>query len=184
MSGRKKKLEEKTGFTPHKVALLSVAVLLFSAIVSILLTANVSDNRAVQFIRGAFEGRGVVENGTLDIEGVEPIGDIPDGEVRYYINKEIVFPNGYAQGDVVLQNPAACDYVLQFRFYLADGSSSDPVYISPKIRPGQYLNGDKLTRYTAGGRYDCTYTVTAYDPSDTKVECGTISGFLKIEVMA
>ncbi len=184
MSGRKKKLEEKTGFTPSKILLLSIAVLLFSAIVSILLTANTSSNRAVQFVRGAFEPDGQVEDGALEIEGVEPIEDVPDGEVRYYINKEITFQNGYVKGDVVLQNPAACDYVLQFRFYLADGSSNVPVYTSPKLRPGQYLNGDKLDHYIQGGRYECTYTVTAYDPADDTVECGSLSGFVQIMVMS
>jgi hypothetical protein len=184
MSARKKKLEERTGFTPRKIALLSAAVLLFSAIVSILLTANSSNNRASQFVRGAFEGRGVVENGVLEIEGVSPIEEVPDGEVRYYINKKVVFPNGYAQGDVVLQNPEACDYVLQFRFYLADGSSSEPVYTSPMIRPGQYLNGDKLGRYLPSGGYDCTYTVTAYEPNGEAGASGMLSGFLHIDVMS
>lgn len=183
MSARKKKLEERTGFTPRKILLLSVAVLLFSAIVSILLTSNSSDNRAVQFIRSAFEGRGVVENGTLEIEGVEPIEDVPEGEVRYYINKNVVFPNGYELGDVVLQNPQACGYILQFRFYLADGSSSEPVYTSPMLRPGQFLNGDKLSRYLPYGKYDCTYTVTAYDVNSNDGASGMISGFLQIEVM-
>ena len=175
--------KRKTGFTPSKIMLLSIAVLLFSAIVAILMTSN-GDNRAVQFIRGAFEGRGKVEDGLLEIEGVSPIEEVPEGEIRYYINKEVVFSNGYAKGDVVLQNPAACGYVLQFRFYLADGSSNEPVYLSPKLRPGQYINGDKLLRYTPGGEYDCTYTVTAYDLSDDGTECGSVSGFLHMQVMA
>ena len=184
MSRRRKKLEEKTGFTPRKILLLSIAVLLFSAIISILLAPDTSSNRAVQFIRSAFEGKGEVQDGLLEIDGVEPIEDVPEGEVRFYINKEVSFANGYAMGDVVLQNPAACGYVLQFRFYLADGSSNVPVYTSPKLRPGQYMNGDKLDRYLAGGRYDCTYTVTAYDLSDDKVESGSLSGFLQISVLA
>jgi hypothetical protein len=185
MSARKRKAQEKTGFTPRKIMLLSIAILLFSAIVSILMTANAGEhNRTAQFLRSILEGKGVVENGVLEIEGVEPIEEVPEGEIRYYINKQVVFPHGYALGDVVLQNPAACGYVLQFRFYLADGSSNTPVYTSPKLRPGQYMNGDKLDRYIVGGRYDCTYTVTAYDPEDEKVECGMVSGFLQIEVMS
>ncbi len=184
MSGHRNRPKRKSGFTPHKILLLSIAVVLFSAIISIMMTGNLSENRVVQFICGAFEGKGVVEDGMLEIEGVSPIEDVPEGEVRYYINKQVVFPNGYAQGDIVLQNPSACGYVLKFRFYLADGSSNEPVYASPKLRPGQYLNGDKLTRYLPGGRYDCTYTVTAYELENESTECGTISGFLNIEVMA
>ena len=171
MSTRKKNnMKEKTGFTPRKITLLSVSILLFSAIISVLLTSNASGNRAVQFIRGAFEGKGMVQNGVLEIEGVDPIEEVPEGEVRYYINKKVVFPNGYARGDVVLQNPAACGYALQFRFYLADGSSNVPVYTSPLLRPGQYLDGDKLDRYIPSGRYDCTYTVTAFETEGELVE--------------
>lgn len=184
MSARKKKLEERTGFTPRKILFLSLAVLMFSATVSFLLTANTSEKRAAQMVRGLFEGRGRVEDGLLEIEGVEPIDEVPEGEVRYYINKKVLFPNGYEQGDIVLQNPSACGYVLQFRFYLADGSSADPIYTSPRLRPGQYLNGDKLGRRIPAGGYDCTYTVTAYDLRDTSVECGTVSGFLRLEVMS
>ena len=181
---QKKKKEKKTGFTPRKITMLSIAILLFSATISILLTSNGGDSRAVQFIRGAFEGKGAVQNGALEIEGMDPIEEVPEGEVRYYINKQVTFENGYARGDMVLQSPAACGYVLQFRVYTADGSSSVPVYTSPKLRPGQYLDGDKLDRYIPGGRYDCTYTVTAFDLKDEKTECGMLSGFLEIEVMA
>ncbi|MBR5619558.1 MAG: hypothetical protein IKW76_07470 [Clostridia bacterium] len=184
MSARKKKMEEKTGFTPRKILYLSLAVLMFSAIVSFLLTANTSNKPAAQAVRGLFEGRGRVEDGLLEIEGVEPIEDVPEGEVRYYINKKVVFPNGYEQGDIVLQNPSACGYVLQFRFYLADGSSAEPIYTSPLLRPGQYLNGDKLGRHIPSGGYDCTYTVTAYDARNESVESGTVSGFLRLEIMS
>lgn len=184
MSRRRKKEKNNGAITPRRITLLSIAILLFSATVSILITANTSENRAVQFIRGAFEGKGAVQNGVLEIDGVDPIEDVPEGEVRYYINKKVTFPNGYERGDVVLQNPAACGYILQFRFYLADGRSSVPIYTSPMLRPGQYLDGDKLDRYVAGGKYDCTYTVTAFDLQDETVESGSLSGFLKIEIMA
>ena len=181
---QKQKSADSSGFTPRRIVLLAIAILLFSATVSILLAPNTTNNRAVQFIRGAFEGKGAVQNGTIEIEGVDPIDSVPDGEVRYYINKQVSFANGYAKGDVVLQNPAACAYVLQFRFYIADGRSSIPIYTSPKLRPGQYMDGDKLDRYVAGGQYACTYTVTAYDLQDDTQECGSLSGFLQIEIMA
>ena len=182
MKGKKQKLEERTGFTAKKILYLAVALLLFSAIVSILITAKDGSSRASHFIRGAFEEDGVVENGTLEVEGVEPIEDVPDGEIRYYINKKMVFPHGYARGDVLLQNPGACGYVLQFRFYLADGSSNYPIYTSPKLRPGQFIDGDKLDRYLHVGKYDCTYSVTAYDLADETTECGSLSGFLQIQI--
>ena len=176
--------QKKSGFTAHKIFYMAIALLLFSAIVSILFTANADGNRVAQYVRGRFQDKGEVQNGTLEMEGIDAIGEIPEGEIRYYINKEMVFPNGYARGDVLLQNPQQSAYVLQFRFYLADGSSNVPVYTSAQLAPGQFLDGDKLDRYLYAGNYDCTYTVTAYDPADRTIECGSVSGFVKLTVVS
>ena len=174
----------KTRFTPKKVLCFAVALLLFSAIVSYLFTANADDgNRAANFMRGAFTGGGEVRDGALEIEGIEMPVEIPEGEIRYFINKDVVFANTYTRGDIVLQNPEQCSYVLQFRFYLADGSSNKPIYTSPKLCPGQYLSEDKLDRYVAAGTYDCTYTVTAYALDDDSTEAGRMSGFLTLMVV-
>ena len=180
MSGAK---NQETRFTTKKVIYMSVAFLLFCAIVSILFTANADGNRAAQYIRSRFEHKGEVQDGTLEIEGVEAIGDVPEGEIRYYINKEPLFPNGYESGEILLQNPRTCGYILQFRVYLADGSSSMPVYTSPLLRPGQYIDGDKLDRYLPPGKYACTYTATAYDLADESVDCGSVSGLLTLTVV-
>ncbi|MBQ7541330.1 MAG: hypothetical protein IJT44_03450 [Clostridia bacterium] len=179
----KKKERSKNDFTAPKVFYMVVALLLFCAIVSILFTANADHNRAAQYIRGRFEAKGEVQDGTLEIEGLDAILDVPEGEIRYYINKHLVFANGYARGDIVLQNPQACGYALQFRFYLADGSSNVPIYTSPLLKPGQYLDGDKLDRYVPSGKYECTYTVDAFDLADTSVGCGSVGGFLTMSVV-
>lgn len=177
----KSKLKE-SGFTTHQVLYMVIAFLLFCAIISVVFTANADGNRMAQYVRGYFERRGVPEYGELKLDGVDAIGEVPEGEIRYYINKEPVFPSGYERGSVMLQNPKSCQYALQFRVYLADGRSNMPIYTSAFLRPGQYLNGDKLNYYLSAGTYECTYTATAYDQQDVSVEYGKVSGLLTITV--
>ena len=175
--------KKKNGFTVRKVCLLTAAVLLFSAVVSVLVTANSGNNRASYFLRFALTPHGTVEQGIPPIEGIDPIEEIPQGEIRYNINKEIYFPNGYAQGDVLFHNPESSTYALQFRVYLADGSSNVPVYTTPVLQPGTYISGDKLNRYLYAGSYPCTYSVAAFDPQDTSEQTGSASGFLTVTVV-
>ena len=178
------KKSKKTRFTTKKVVCLSLAILLFSAVASIVITGSFGQNRAAYFIRGIFIADGEVQDGVLQVDGLDPVGEIPEGEIRYYMNREVLLPNGYALADMMLQNPEKCAYVLQFRYYLADGRSNKPIYTSPMILPGQYLTQDKLDRYLPGGTYECTYTVTAYAPDDLTQPCGTSSGLLTLTVVA
>ena len=164
--------------------LLAAAIILFSAVVSSVLTANYGSGRAAYFLQNAFTPGGTVENGVPPIEGIDPIEEIPAGEIRYNISKDVFFPNGYALGDVLLHNPQSSEYALQFRFYTTEGGSNVPVYTSPVLQPGQYIAGDKLNRYLPSGQFDCTYSVTAYDPKDPDTQCGTASGFLTITVVS
>ena len=182
MAEAKQKNKNKTKFTAKKVLCLSMAVLLFSAAVSIIITGSVGNNRAAYFIRGMFIPDGTVQDGALQAEGLDPVGEIPEGEIRYYINRDVILPNGYALADVMLQNPENCAYTLQFRYYLADGSSKKPVFTSPLIRPGQYLSEDKFDYYLPGGTYECTYTVTAYAQDNLTEPYGTSSGLLTVFV--
>ena len=176
--------QTKTKFTAKKIFLMVAAIILFSAVVSILVTANSGNNRASYFLRYALTTpRGTVEQGVPPIDGIDPLQDIPQGEIRYNINKNVFFPNGYTQGDILLHNPESSAYALQFRVYLADGSSNVPVYTSPVLQPNEYISGDKLNRYLYAGTYDCTYSVAAFDPQDTETQTGSVSGFLTITVV-
>ena len=170
-------------FTPKKIILLTCAAILFSAVVSIVVTANSGNNRAAYFLQNALTPGGTVEDGVPPIEGIDPLDDIPEGEIRFNINKKMFFPNGYALGDVLLHNPQSSAYTLQFKIYLADGSSNVPIYVSPMLRPGQYISGDKLSRFLYAGTYDCTYSVAAFDPQDTDTQVGSASGFVTVTVV-
>lgn len=169
-------------FTPKKILCLAAALVLFSAVVSMIVTAHSGQSRAAHLIRGVFTPRGEVVDGVLDLGSAESLS-IPEGEIGYFLNRSVVFQDGYAKGDILLQNPKECAYVLQLRIYLADGSSNRPIYTSPKLQPGQYISGDKLGKYLAAGTYDCTFTVTAYDQADGSQQ-GLRSGFLTVAVMS
>ena len=93
MAEAKQKNKNKTKFTAKKVLCLSMAVLLFSAAVSIIITGSVGNNRAAYFIRGMFIPDGTVQDGALQAEGLDPVGEIPEGEIRYYINRDVILPN-------------------------------------------------------------------------------------------
>ena len=184
MNKQKEKQKNKRAMSNKKIIMLSLAVLLFSAVVSIIVTTDSDGNVATNFIRGMFTADGEVMDGTLEIEGVEPIDEVPEGEIRYFINKNIVFPNTYARGDIILQNPEKCGYILEFKYYLADGSSNKPIYTSDKLYPGQYISEDKLDRSVKCGLHECTYTVTAYSLDDAKTVEGELSGFLTLTVVS
>lgn len=177
-----KKQKKNTKYSPKKFMALIAAVVMISAVVSVVITAKIGENRAAYFLRGAFTSGGEVVDGTLDIEGLSNLKDIPKGEIRYFLNKQATFSDGYAKGSILLLNPEQCDYALQFYFYLADGSGAAPIYKSDLIKPGQYLNGDKLACYLRAGTYDCTYTVRAFDMK-TNEEVGTLNGLLTINIL-
>lgn len=184
MQNKKKKETKKRALSTKKIIMLSVAVFLFSAVVSLVITANYGNGTAANFIKGAFTADGEVMDGTLEIEGVAPIDDVPKGEIRYFINKNVVFQNTYARGDIILQNPEKCGYALEFKFYLADGSSNKPIYTSEKLKPGQYISENKLDRAIKSGQNECTYTVTAYSLEDEDKVEGELSGFLTVTVVS
>ena len=178
-AGAKPKSEKNQ---PSKKIVVITAVLVVCAIVG--LTSGLwGDTAAANWAKGIFVEDGKVVDGTLDLKGVESIGTIPDGEVRFYINKNIVFDNTYAKGSIIIQNPSQSSFILQFRFYVVDEfGKGDLVYTSDKIKPGQYLNGDKLDSRLFEGKYDGTYTVLAYSPDAPNTIVGETSGFLTIIV--
>ncbi len=173
--------KRRSFFTPKKWICFAASLLLFSTVVSLIVTAHVSDSRAGQFLRSMFTGRGEVVSGALELDDADAV-NIPKGEIGYFINKNVIFPDGYSIGDVLLQNPEQCGYTLRLRIYLADGSSDKPIYTSPRVHPGQYISGDKLSRYVHAGSYECTFTVTAYSLEDGS-EQGRRSGFMTVTVV-
>ncbi|MBQ8228292.1 MAG: hypothetical protein IJZ88_04690 [Clostridia bacterium] len=106
--------------------------------------------------------RAKAQYGLLD--GVEHIEEVPEGEIRFLINDNVVFETDEKKGSFMFENPQSCDYTLQFLVYeiIGDGETENLIYTSPMIAPGQFVSGDKLPKKLKKGSYDCVYYVRAY----------------------
>ena len=151
---------------------IAVAVSVIAIILSVL-----AITQAVPQIRLSLADGGTVCDGVLP--GVDEslhIKEVPEDEVRYLINKKIVFESPYSLGDVMLENPESCDYDLQFVIYNAHG---EMLYTSPMIKPGQYLEKDKLSTVVREGEYKCSYSAQAYKNGELQ---GEVNGVVTISV--
>lgn len=167
---------------PSKRIIVTTTVLVI-CVMAVLTSGLWGNTNAANWAKGFFVEDGKVMDGTLELEGVESTENVPEGEVRFYINKNVVFENPYTQGSIIIQNPEKCGFILQFRFYVVDEfGQGSLVYISDKIKPGQYIKGDKLDSRLFEGTYNGTYTVFAYSPDNPDKVVGETSGFLKIMV--
>ena len=162
MADKKSKRKKGILFAVSTVALL----------LAVLLAVQVAPSVILKIADG-----GTVTDGLLpDVDVSMHITDVPEGEIRYLINKKIVFEGMYGQGNVMLENPSGCEYDLQFVIYNTEGKM---IYTSPMIRPGQCLEKDKLTAVVRQGGYDCSYSALAYK-NGTFV--GEVSGVVSVTV--
>lgn len=128
-------------------------------------------------IRLSLAGGGKVSNGILaGVEADAHITNVPEGEIRYLINKRIMFENSYSLGNVMLENPESCQYDIKFVIYKDDG---EMIYTSPMIKPGQCLEKDKLSTVVKAGEYNCSYSAQAYQNGDLK---GEVTGVVTVTV--
>ena len=137
-----------------KIILISAVAVLAVVIGILFMTGSVSQ------IRLKLSPGGKVSEGVLS--GVDPdvhIMNVPEGEIRYLINKRIVFEDKYSLGSVMLENPETCLYDIKFVIYRDNG---EMIYTSPMIKPGEYLEKDKLTEVLDSGEYNCSYSAQAY----------------------
>lgn len=117
-----------------------------------------------------------------EIPEQDHISSVPDGEIRYLINNNVVFNVSGGRGNLMFENPESCEYDLVFTVYeiVGDGEEENVLYTSPVIKPGQSLSGDKLKKRIPAGEYACMYSVQAY--SGEKY-AGERTGSMTITVM-
>lgn len=128
-------------------------------------------------IRLSLAGGGKVSNGILTgVEADAHITSVPEGEIRYLINKRIMFENSYSLGNVMMENPESCQYDIKFVIYKDDG---EMIYTSSMIKPGQCLEKDKLSTVVKAGEYNCSYSAQAYQNGDLK---GEVTGVVTVTV--
>lgn len=106
----------------------------------------------------------------------EHISSVPSGEIRYLINKHMCFESPYSQGTVMLENPSSCEYDIKFSIYNADGGL---IYSSPVLKPGQYIEKDKLSAVLKSGEYTCSYSAQAYKNDELQ---GQVTGVVTVNV--
>ena len=157
-----------------KILIISVT----ACIAIILLAVILAQVGFYNMVGGMFVPRGEVLTGTIPISaGLSDVKNIPKGEVRYRLNKTVTFTDGYVQGDIMLENPKACEFDLQFNFYTTD---SKLIYSSPTLKPGHYIFKVKLKKKLKKGDYDCVYKVKAYKADG--ILAGETGGYLNIKV--
>ena len=140
-----------------------------------LLTAAVAITGQAPRIRLSLAKNGQVCDGILpDVK--EHIKKVPEGEIRYLINKNMVFESAYSQGNVMLENPESCEYDLKFIVYDSEGKA---IYISPVLKPGQYLETDKLMEVVKPGVYECSYSAEALKEGKS---AGQVTGLITVTV--
>ncbi len=151
-----------------------IILIIVLAVVTVVVSTIAVTGKATSLLL-MFTKHGTVEDGVLS--GVsEHITDVPDGEVRFLINKSITFKNSFSRGDVMLENPESGEYVLKFLFYSPEGKL---IYTSPLISPGQCLAEDKLSATLNAGEYQCAYSAQAYDGDNFM---GEVTGIVKIRI--
>ncbi len=128
-------------------------------------------------IRLSLTSAGKVSDGILNgVDSDAHITSVPEGEIRYLINKRIMFENSYSLGSVMLENPESCQYDIKFVIYKDDG---EMIYTSPMIKPGQCLEKDKLSTVVKTGEYNCSYSAQAYQNGELK---GEVTGVVTVTV--
>lgn len=153
----------------------SILMAVFAVIAFVLCVVALTDS--APRIRLSLAGGGKVSNGILTgVEADAHIKSVPEGEIRYLINKRIMFENSYSLGNVMLENPESCQYDIKFVIYKDDG---EMIYTSPMIKPGQCLEKDKLSTVVKAGEYNCSYSAQAYQNGDLK---GEVTGVVTVTV--
>lgn len=160
----------------EKKTKVKTAIIIAVSIIAIVLSV-VTLTQAVPKVMLKLADGGTVCDGVLpSVDEKLHITDVPEGEIRYLINKQMVFESPYALGDVMLENPESCGYDLQFVIYNTQG---EMIYTSPMIKVGQYLERDKLTSVVKSGVYNCSYSALAYQNGTLM---GEVNGIVNVTV--
>lgn len=155
----------------NKKLILTAVLLIAVVLCGIIAVCNVPQ------IRLSLASGGKVADGLLpSVDSDAHITSVPDGEIRYLINKRIVFENKYSLGSVMLENPESCKYDIKFVIYKDDG---EMIYTSPTVKPGQYLEKDKLSTVVPSGEYNCSYSAQAYLDGELQ---GEVTGVVTVVV--
>lgn len=154
-----------------------------SAIASLLIVAVVLVQLLTPGFMWLFTPKAKAQDGVIEsVKGIEHITDVPKGEIRYLVNNSVTAKGKNLKGDFMFENPAACEYSLQFTVYeiVGDDGEENVLYTSPVIEPGQFVVNDKLSKKVPTGYYNCLYIARAYKNGEY---AGERSGELTLTVL-
>ena len=121
-----------------------------------------------------------VEKGTLD-EAMTKDQEVPaKGQLLISINTAPVFENGDSEGNIRIENPEQNRYAMWVEITLSE--SDKTVYRTGVIRPGEYIEKDKLDKKLEAGEYSASAQFTAVDKK-TGEELGSVKAPLVIKVL-
>lgn len=158
----------------NKKSNIRIVLIVIMALIAIVLSLIAITGSAPAIRLNLAKGGEVCDGVLPNVE--EHISSVPEGEIRYLINKRMAFENSYAQGNVMLENPESCGYDLKFSIYNPEG---EMIYSSPMLKPGQYLETDKLSAVVKAGEYTCSYSAQAYKSDKLQ---GQVTGIVTVVV--
>lgn len=139
-------------------------IIITAAAVAVILMCTVLTEILTPGIAWLLVPKAKVRNGVLpNIEATSHISEVPQGEIRYLINNNVVFDKDSKSGSFMFENPSACEYTLQFLVYdVTDDNKERLIYESPMLTPGTYIYNDKLKKKLSVGEHECIYYAKAY----------------------
>ena len=151
-------------------------LIIFLAAVTLITSAIAISGKAPQLRLSITKGGEVCDGVLPGVDESSHISEVPEGEIRYLINKKVSFETPYSLGNVMLENPQSCEYDLRFFIFDSNGLL---IYESPELKPGQYIEKDKLTTVVAAGEYNCAYSARAYQQGELM---GEVTGLLTVTI--
>lgn len=132
----------------------------------------------VNNVSGAVVKEGIIPGYTK--EQIEQIlqRKADESTFSFEINSRPVFKNGKSEGNIRIANPPFSKYPIEFIITL--DSTKEVIFISPKLKPNNYIEKAKLDKELKAGDYNATATINAYDDKGEKI--GTSSAKIVISV--
>lgn len=99
--------------------------------------------------------------------------------IAFSVNTSPVFQDGTSEGNLLIENPGNNAKLLRVRILINE--TEEEVYATNFLRPGTYIESDKLDKVLEKGSYDATIYFSAYD-EDTGEYIGQTGAQIVINV--
>lgn len=149
------------------------------------------DTQKKEITKANFKGldtniNGNVQDGTLDLTNSEEIkamlqANVDKSAMTYRININPIFESGQAEGELMIENVADNQYLLQVE--IIEEASSKQIYISPVLKPDQSIEKGTLTYDLPEGKHKAIAYFRCYE-KETQVIVGEVGMKINITVLS